>query len=179
MHLYFVGGIHGSGKTTLCQRLAVILGAAHYAAGDLIRLGSKQQDDRSNAVQDVELNQMLLLKALDELGNRTATVLLDGHYTLIDQQGLIRPIDIEVFRALNPAVLLLVAAEPLTIGRRLQQRGGQTYDLPFLEQHSQVELAHAEFVSAQLNIPLVVLKSSDTPDDAAGLLTAADARSLR
>jgi adenylate kinase len=179
MRLYFVGGIHGSGKTTLCKRLAVILGAAHYSAGELIRLGSKHQDDRSKAVQDVELNQRLLLEVLDELSGRAATVLLDGHYTLIDQQGLIRPIGIDVFRALNPAVLLLVAEEPITISHRLQQRDGKTYDLPFLELHSKGELAHAELLSAQLSIPLAVLNSSDSADDAAELLTAADARSLR
>lgn len=176
MRIIFVGGIHGSGKTTLCQRLASSLGAPHYSAGDLIRLGGVQQDERKKAVEDVPLNQRLLLEAVDRIrGSGTGTMLLDGHYTVVEKEDRVCAVAVEIFRALSPAVLLLVEAEPNVVARRLRERDHRTYELALIEKHGRAERAHANHISEMLRIPLMVVSSLDDADDVAHLLISTNA----
>ncbi|MBB4635218.1 ATP-binding protein [Longimicrobium terrae] len=176
MRLYFVGGIHGSGKTTLCRNLAAKLRAPHHSAGELIRLGGESQEVRDKTVRDVKKNQTLLLSALNDLRNAgTATVILDGHYTVVDSTGAICPVEIEVFHALNPSSLVLVDSEPELVVKRLRERDNRDYSLTFVEHHAREEKAHAETISRTLQIPLLLLSAYATADALASQLVSPNA----
>src|SRR5258705_13818706 len=99
--LVFVGGVHGSGKTTLSRLLAGLIPASHVTAGSLIREASSADHvvtvgTQDKAVPDVDANQAILLRGLAAYQRRTAfdirPLLLDGHFTLVSASGAIESV---------------------------------------------------------------------------------------
>jgi adenylate kinase len=112
--IVFVGGIHGSGKTTLSQALAVLVPAAHLTAGGLIREAAEPGHvvtvgPQDKAVPNVDANQAVLLRGLAAYQARNAddlrVLLLDGHFTLMNASGEIEEVPLEVFKTIAPIAL--------------------------------------------------------------------------
>jgi len=96
-HMVFVGGIHGVGKSTICRNVYDLLGYESMTASSLIAEYG-QKTDYNKRIDRVAENQAVLLQALDNAKIKHNRLLLDGRFTLINGQGKIKPIDIEVFR---------------------------------------------------------------------------------
>lgn len=154
MDLYFVAGIYGVGKTSLCRKLAPALAAPHCTASELIRHGANLEDRSDKAVNDVQGNQKRLLLALAELRRSKQPILLDGHFCLLDSRGGIARIPLEVFAAIEPAAILLVEAPVDVVQLRLEQRDGRSYDPALLTDLARQEHEQAELVSSTLRVPL-------------------------
>lgn len=168
----FIGGIHGAGKTTISQKAAALLSAAHASAGSLIAEAGRGRpvtvSAASKAVHDVDGNQALLLLGLSALRARTThPVLLDGHLCLMGATGEITEIDLEVFRSIEPTALLLVVSDPAIVHARLSERGGDVPSLDVVQRLSAREAAHAAAVATALRIPTIKARGDGNPDDAA------------
>ncbi|MDU5103524.1 MAG: hypothetical protein E6240_13955 [Clostridium butyricum] len=50
----------------------------------------------------------------------SGTILLDGHFTLIDKSGRIQLISIETFEGLNISCILVIKDDPINIVKRLE-----------------------------------------------------------
>src|SRR5687768_12978665 len=124
MPITFVGGIHGSGKTTLCQDLAKSVGAQHLVASALIREGRTMAHGKQ--VADVDANQDALLAGLAARADRASDIILDGHFALLTPSG-ITSISLDVFKAICPSAIIVLTCDPDTAARRLAQRDGQQY----------------------------------------------------
>ena len=82
--IIFVGGVHGVGKTTFCQRLAAESGYSHFAASSLIKQKKETAISTvSKNVTDIPSNQELLLEAISDL--EASIIILDGHFTIPDK----------------------------------------------------------------------------------------------
>ena len=69
MSVFFVCGIHGAGKTTLCKKLSINLGIPFFSSSDLIRDFSKDaiSDLRwDKRVKNVANNQQILVSAVQK-----------------------------------------------------------------------------------------------------------------
>jgi adenylate kinase len=86
-------------------------------------------------------------------------LLLDGHYTLINGQGDIQPIDIEVFRAMRPNQLILIKGKPNEIAARLEARDGRLWTESFLSDFQEAEEAHARSVAKSIVAPLRIISN--------------------
>ena len=84
--LYFVGGTFAAGKSTLCQTLSGLLPAEHLKASELIGYAPNPKDATAKATDQV--HQDSLIAALANRQAAPATVLLDGHYCLLDETYL-------------------------------------------------------------------------------------------
>lgn len=82
MTLYFLGGVHGAGKTALSLALAPRVGGAALSASQLIREGGAEPSTPDKRVVDIEGNQERLLRALAWHREAQTTIILDGHYCL-------------------------------------------------------------------------------------------------
>ena len=128
--IVFVGGIHGCGKTTISQHIAVLLRAAHVTASELIRTaGSVEPTFRTDVdkkVTQADINQALLLRSLHDYRTRCnrAVILLDGHFSLLDRLGAVTRIPVEVYEAIAPVAVLLIEADARVIQKRLTKRDG-------------------------------------------------------
>ena len=167
----FVGGIHGVGKSRLSATLAAQLQFPHVTAGSLIQSGADSEHSAGKAVDDLEANQSRLLTALERRRHAAPGLLLDGHFCLLGPDAAIQPIPLTVFESIAPYALLLLTDDPIQIQTRLQQRDGHHYTLAFLERFQQQETAHAERVSADLHIPLGIIRGTTAMTDALAFLS--------
>lgn len=171
-NLVFVGGIHGAGKTTISRRAATLLSAVHASAGSLIAEAARRQvitvSAGSKAVRDIDWNQALLLQGLASLRERiSGPLVVDGHLCLMNGRGEITEITVEVFKAIKPAAMLLVNADPVIVHARLLARGGEVLSLDVVRTLAAREAAHAAAVAGALGIPIVEARGDGDPDDAA------------
>ena len=157
-HMVFVGGIHGVGKSTICSDVFEALGYECVTASSLIAAyGGKT--DHNKRIDHVEENQSLLLAALDKAKSKNGRLLLDGHYTLINGQGDIKPIDVEVFRAMRLNQLILIKGKPDKIAARLEARDGRLWTQSFLSNFQEAEEAHARNVAKSIGVPLRIISN--------------------
>ncbi len=179
--LIFVGGIHGVGKTALSRHLAAMLVAEHVTASALIRAAASATDvvtagAGGKAVPDVDANQERLLRGLHAHRTQGTLVpglrrgmLLDGHFCLLDLAGQVTEIPPAVFEAIDPVAVLLVAASPSIVVRRLSERDGGAPPVEMIAAFAARERAHATAVCERLGIPLYHASGDTAPEDAARL----------
>jgi len=160
MNLFFVGGVHGVGKSTLCQQLAGLLNAQHLIASELIRYSPDPDDPTGRAVADIAQNQERLLAALNEIRQPGTDLILDGHFSLLDREGKIVPVPVETFVEIDPVALLVVEAPPPRIRSRLEGREGRPYDLDLIVRLATDERAHARRVGSALKVPVEIWDAS-------------------
>src|SRR5262249_1164106 len=100
-NVIFVGGIHGVGKTTYCEKLSSDLNLKHYSASDLIKEVKRTNSVHKN-VKNIPQNQDILLDAIDKCFYENKWYILDGHFCLLNEQGSISPIPFATFQSIGP-----------------------------------------------------------------------------
>jgi predicted transcriptional regulator/adenylate kinase len=156
--MVFVGGIHGVGKSTITKNLCDLIGYKCVTASSLITEYGRKIDNNKRVGHIVE-NQAVLLQALDKAKLKHNSLLLDGHFTLINRRGKIVPIDIKVFRAMKPDHLILIKGELDEIVVRLQNRDGKIWTNSLLSKFQAEEEAHARYVAKDIGIPLRIISN--------------------
>ena len=152
----FVGGIHGVGKSTLCDSTFTPAGYHCVTASSLIRL-YRTHSDRAKLVDDIPDNQAALLKQLELEKDTRSHLLLDGHFCLLNGQGIVEPIEIDVFNEMAPSALLLVKCEPEVIAVRLNNRDGKNWSPEMLRDFQAAEANHAVRISEALRVGLTTV----------------------
>lgn len=176
MRIYFIAGIYGVGKTSLCRKLAPALAVRHSTASELIRNGADLEDPGEKTISDLPGNQTRLLLALADLRRSEQAILLDGHFCLLAADARIARIPLEVFAAIKPDAILLVEAPVGLVRTRLAQRDGRSYDLALLVDLARQEREQAELVSTSLRVPLRSI-ACDAPIEEATSFLKSSARS--
>lgn len=149
-HLIFIGGIHGVGKTTTCKRLANALGAVHLQAGKLISKHLEKQP-KTKIVKNVDKNQGYLLFELEALSDLKKPLILDGHFTLLNN-NTIRKIPKKIFLKMKPSLVIVLTDAPARIAARLKKRDKLFYDIALLRKMQALEREHARSVADTLRV---------------------------
>jgi len=157
--MLFVGGVHGVGKSTICQKAFGPLGYQCKTSSSLIAAHGKRVDKKKR-VSDVSDNQVALLEQLQSAKEQYCRLLLDGHFTLINSQGQIEPIDPTVFETMKPGRLILIKGDAEEISRRLAARDGNKWDSSFLKTFQSAEEEHARYVSEKIQVPLQIFENT-------------------
>ena len=159
MQLFFLGGAHGTGKTTLARELCDRLPAKLLTASQLIREEGTEPSEPDKRVGDISGNQDRLLRAIQRHRTRHATILLDGHYCVRSMSGEPAAIACDVFQGLAPDALLLLEEQPSAVAQRLSLRDGVEYGIDNVIAQIKCERCAAQTVSTALTLPLHVLKA--------------------
>lgn len=158
----FVAGVHGVGKSTLCAALAKKEGILHRSAGQIIREADvRALSDDTKVVRDIDHTQKLLVAGVDRIRSGSRSLLLDGHFALINGSGEVEPIALEVFDALALDRIVLVHDSPREIRRRLIARDKDAFPVSTLAELQSVEVHTAEAVARAFAIPLIRVGSGD------------------
>lgn len=160
MKVVFIGGIHGVGKSTLCERLALDHNVLHVKASRLLRdAGGVAGAPNHKAVKDVASNQALLVARFEDvLASCSAkTILLDGHFALKKLDGATERIPVDVFVALRVSSIVCLQDSTVAIAARLQARDGLAPGEADLAAFQAAELDHAAEVSRALGVPFDVI----------------------
>lgn len=150
--IVFIAGIHGVGKTTFCQKIQKDVAIKHYSCSTLIKENS-DYIETSKAIDKAERNQLVLIEALNQISDET--LLLDGHFCLIDKSNSVLKLDDSVFGSLNLSAIVVLTCDVKTIHNRLKKRDGSTFDIELLQELQDAELERADTISSNLNIPLI------------------------
>jgi len=155
--MVFIGGVHGAGKGTVCEKIFTPAGYHCVSASSLIA-DQGRKTDHNKRVISVSVNQSVLIEALEKKMKNNNRLLLDGHFTLINDQENIEPIDIEVFRAMKVSQLFLVKGRADEISVRLRNRDNRKWNTSFIDRFQKEEENHARYVAKDLGIPLRILR---------------------
>lgn len=151
----FVGGIHGVGKSTLCNTVANIHNMYTCSASSIIKQFKGLISKDSKNVKDVDANQTALLCGLKQLQIEHEIILLDGHFMLINSHGELVRIQDNVFRDLGLSAIVMLTNSIDLVIERLYGRDGNIYDKGLLEKMQKLEVAAAEENAEKLGIPFL------------------------
>lgn len=150
--IIFVGGVHGVGKTTLCESMRSRLEVQHISASTLI---SRQKnisfsvDKKTDAIAD---NQLALIKAIDEL-DPNIVHLIDGHYCLLGKNGEVERVPIDTFIQMSPIGIVLLLDDEERISTRFEERDKIKYGVDKLKAFQKEEVEYFNQVSNVLGVP--------------------------
>lgn len=159
--LILIAGIHGVGKTKLCNDIERNLGIKCYIASQLIEENSNIKLNRDKKVNDISDNQRILVSVIKKMQKENAHFILDGHFCLINADGKVEKISIKVFERLNPSVIMLVTAQAEVIMLRNKERLNLDMTEAFVEEFQREEVKHALYVGNKLNIPVKIFKENE------------------
>ena len=158
LRMIFLSGIHGVGKTYFCNLVKEELGIKSYTASQLIAEKRNKNFPADKFVSDIDDNQLLLLKAVDELRQNEEEFIIDGHFCLLNTYGEITRISYNTFKILKPDAIILLTEKTDIVAERRFQRDGIRQDVCEIEKFQDTEKQYAQEISQNFKIPLQVSK---------------------
>ncbi len=161
--MIFLGGVHGVGKTSMCEGVVEKFGIQVISASSIIRAERAYPSlDSRTAVMNVGGNQGLLIRGVQRLiTDAPGHYLLDGHFALRTLDGNIEEIAVDVFQSIGVGGLICLVDESSAIAQRLATRDGEEHDVDAISQLQAAELSSADFLSRTLGIHLKVVRAFD------------------
>ena len=159
--MIFISGVHGVGKSYFCNLVKESTGIDCFSASTLIRERKKQGFPADKRVADIDENQLYLLAAVDDLRSNLGEFLLDGHFCLLNTEGVITRISLDTFTTLKPEAIILLTEEPEIIAKRRQERDGVDHKASDIKAFQDEEVKYAKEVSELLQVPLKISTGSN------------------
>lgn len=156
----FIGGIHGVGKSYLCNKFCLSNNWLHRSSSELIREYKQQSWNDNKQVANISDNQEILINALNDIKE---DLLLDGHFVLINQYDELTEIDGEVFKKMDIDAIILVENTIEIIEERFKSRSGKEMNVN-LSDFLTREHSHAQHIANKYNIPLIILHAPSEDD---------------
>lgn len=157
----FVAGVHAVGKSFLCQQYANDFSVTYESASGLIRKERTQADwSTDKKVGNIDGNQIALRTAVQRIIAAGQSLLLDGHFVLINDKSEFVELESSVFQNIGITGVVILEADAEVIASRLAARDAtrSAVDIGlFLDR----ERAQAQYVCQELGVPLHILKQPD------------------
>ena len=129
------------------------LGIAIYSASKLIAEKRSRNFSADKIVEDIDGNQLFLLKVIDELREKGDEFILDG-------KGCISRVPINTYISLKPDSIVLLLEQSSVIATRRSQRDGVIVKEADIESFQREEKIYAEEIAKKLGVPLIVSTGS-------------------
>ena len=153
----FIGGIHGVGKSTYCNKKYNDT-YAHVTASQLIKRGGESLIKANKKVTDIAKNQEILIRAIKEQLKINSKLVIDGHYCLLKENDLISLIDKEVFGSMRITKLILLISDPTQIRKRINKRDQNHWTSDFISSFQDKEVEHANSIASHLGLELFTVR---------------------
>ena len=160
-NIVFVGGIHGVGKSTLCKQLCLDFNFKYLSASELIKWTEINEDAKNKKVKDIASTQNRLLNGLLENVENDKRYILDGHFCLLNAEGITSRVPLSLFENINPMLFCLVTGDICQIQKTLEERDQRPYNANLLLSMQTQEIEHANFLSSELKKSLVIGNRDD------------------
>lgn len=162
-NIAFIGGIHGSGKGTICKDIASRLNINHISASEVLKWAEVSLDVKNKLVQDITQTQNRLIAGLRVATSPNQNYLLDGHYCLLNNLGKVTRVPQSTFEQIAPVLLSVVNTNPEIVKRRLEARDNKKYDSILLSEMQLMEVEYASELAKALNTPLIIIENDIQP----------------
>ncbi len=161
----FIAGVHGVGKTTLCNALVTKFGIEYFSASNLIAKEKEEEYLRSKQVENIAGNQDHLVVAINKYLNDANWYLLDGHFCLLNKDNEITHYPYSTYEGIDPSAILVLFDKPENVHARLNSRDSIRYDLALLRSLQEQEILYAEYVRDKLRIPYLMSNPIEDKDE--------------
>ena len=159
-NIVFIGGIHGSGKGTICKNICAQKGYIHLTASELLHW--KDISDQTNKfVENIDDTQKRLLFGLSKTIEKDKFYLLDGHFCLFNKNGEISKVPETTFMQIAPILIGVVKENVQVIKKRLESRDKKHYDLNVLKQMQDKEIAYSKEIAEKLVVKHFEINNND------------------
>ena len=158
--LIFIGGIHGVGKGTICDKICEQTDFIHIIASEILRWDEISKPDNKK-VENIQSTQDRLIAGLDKALKKNESYLLDGHFCLFNSEGQFEKVPMETFEKIAPKLIVLVTIKIDLIKERLEKRDNKRYDFDLLKNMQTSEKEYAQQISSKLNVPFVEIKDGN------------------
>ena len=163
--IVFIAGVHGVGKTTLCNELAARFNIEHFSASNLIAREKEEEHLRNKQVENIAGNQDHLVVAINKYFNSINWYLLDGHFCLLNKDNEITQIPYSTYEDVSLSAILVLVDKPENIYARLSSRDSIKYDVAFLQSFQEQEILYAEYIRDKLSIPYLMSNPIENKDE--------------
>lgn len=163
--MIFISGVHGVGKSYFCKQVKEATGIECYSASSLIKERKKHGFPADKRVADINENQVYLLAAVDDLRASSEEFLLDGHFCLLNTEGVITRISLNTFTTLKPEAIILLTEDPEIIAKRRQERDGVEHRVSDIKAFQDEEIIYANEVAELLHVPLKISTGSNDTEN--------------
>jgi len=159
-NIHFIGGIHGVGKGTICNKVCEQTGIVHLTASELLKWNEISVIDNKN-VENIQNTQDRLIAGLKNATKTKEPYLLDGHFCLFNAEGIVEKVPLETFVKIAPKSVSVVTNNVKLIKQRLEERDNKKYDFDVLDNMQNTEREYAKEIAIHLDIPIVEIKNGD------------------
>lgn len=160
-NIAFIGGIHGVGKTTVCEHVCGKLNFRHLSASKIIKWEQINSDPKNKLVKNIPATQDRLVTGLNQVVAKDHLYVLDGHFCLFDKNNEVKPVPLQTFKSISPCFLGLIIGDVQQIKEHLEARDQRLYDYDILSRLQEAELSHAQYISDELGVKLCLGTRSD------------------
>lgn len=150
MQIILICGIHGVGKTTLCQFLKNN-NLFSYSASDFIVKNT-----------NLERNQHEIIEGIKKITDKNQ-IILDGHTILLDKDNNIWKIPLSFFQSLPLSKIIFIYEQPNIIKKRnkILRNKLKNFSRKRIQQIQSQEKEYAQLIAYKLKIPFLSIKSSN------------------
>lgn len=159
-NIIFIGGIHGVGKGTICKEIASKTALIHITASEILKWSEISASD-TKLVNNISSTQERLINGLKSTIDIDKQYLLDGHFCLLNSNGVPCKIDEETFDNINPKIISVVIDDVEKIVDRLEKRDKKKYDVKILNVLQQMEIEYAKHLSKKYCIPYIEIRNNN------------------
>ncbi|MEQ6121374.1 ATP-binding protein [Reichenbachiella sp. MALMAid0571] len=159
-NLVFIGGIHGVGKGTICDKICEQTNFVHITASEILRWDEISKPDNKKVV-NIQNTQDRLITGLRKTLKKNKDYLLDGHFCLFNSEGEVENVPIETFKNIAPKLISVVTTEINLIKERLEKRDSKAYDFHVLKNMQNSEKEYAREIALKLTVPFFEIKDGD------------------
>lgn len=170
MGTYFLAGIYGVGKSTLGAKLSEEIKLPFYSSGDLISQVNGEIYGANKTVADKDKNQDILATRVRGLLGETESILLAGHFCIINRENEVEILPASVFDKLDITKIILLEADIDRIVTHLQKRDSRRYSYDTIECLAKREHELAELTASRLCCPLVIHQMRYSDSDVSSII---------
>lgn len=158
----FVSGVHGVGKSSMCEPYSKKHGLIYKSASQLIREAKSDAISFADkTVKDIDGNQQLLIRSVSKITNSGINLLLDGHFAILNQEKQPTAIETSVFLALGINSIITIHDSASDIADRINSRDSNKHIGSDIEKLQTLELTRAKQVAGELKISLSIVRAFD------------------
>lgn len=167
----FLSGVHGSGKSTLSEKINEKINIDYVSVSDLIRRAGKSISSHNKSTTDININQNLWKNELNKIESKQKIFLLDGHFCLLNRNNELEILPENIFDGTSMTKIILVTNTAETICSRLQVRDNKNYPVSLIQKFIETEEKQAHRLSQINEIPLFVYNDKEPFDELLNFLT--------
>lgn len=131
----------------------------YYSSSKLIE-AIKGKQFKTKLTGDIDVNQDILIDAIDYFVDKSKKNILDGHLCLLNENEQVTRIPIETFYNIGISSIILLIDDEQSICHRLNDRDNAKYDIKMIKNLQDDEKKYAKEIANKLDIPIYVIDLS-------------------